>query len=206
MTELTILTTKIRRFDELYSLNDLHKSAGGEAKHEPNQFMRNANTQELIEEISKSADLRNYKAVKVTRGKFGGTYVCRELVYAYAMWISAKFHLQVIRAFDALHNQPSKLSQEEELVKLIRKQIQKTLPKSLPVPVQDYLLPPDQAKEITERLDSLGRMFHPFSDQFADVLGIMRALRGLHPKHGLEVAGYRKVMEHSTAARTLASG
>lgn len=121
------------------------------------------------------------------------------------MWISSKFHLQVIRAFDALHNQPLKLFQEEELVKLIRKQIQKTLLKSLTAPAQSHLLPPDQAKEITECLDKLARMFHPFSDQFADVLSIMRALRGLHPKHGVEVAGYRKVVEHSTVARTLAS-
>lgn len=95
MTELTILTTKIRQLDGLYSLNDLHKAAGGEDKHRPNQFLRLDQTQALIAEI----ETAQMCAVKTKEGKRGGTYVCRELVIAYAAWISAAFHLKVIQVF-----------------------------------------------------------------------------------------------------------
>ncbi|MBY8305888.1 KilA-N domain-containing protein [Vibrio fluvialis] len=105
MTHLSILSKDIRILDGLYSLNDLHKASGNEAKHAPFRFMRNEQTVELIAEIERSPDL--VIGCKVLRGgKLQGTWVCKELVYAYAMWISARFHLQVIRAFDAITSQP----------------------------------------------------------------------------------------------------
>lgn len=93
---LTVAGTAVRQFNGLYSLNDLHKASGGEAKHEPNQFSRLDQTQALIAEI-KSADMRN--CIETRRGNNGGTYACKELVIAYAAWISAAFHLKVIRVF-----------------------------------------------------------------------------------------------------------
>lgn len=99
MNNLTILSNNVRVQDELFSLNDLHKVSGGNQKNAPFRFIRNIQTKELIEEIEQTPDL--VLAYKSSRGgKNSGTWVCKELVYAYAMWISPKFHLYVIRAFD----------------------------------------------------------------------------------------------------------
>ncbi len=98
---LTILSKDIRTQDGLFSLNDLHKASGAETKHRPSLFVRTEQTQELISEITQSTDM--CLAIKTHKGgSTPGTWVCKELVYAYAMWISPKFHLQVIRAFDQM--------------------------------------------------------------------------------------------------------
>ena len=87
--------------DGRYSLADLHKASGNLAKHKPSNFLRVEQTQELISEIEQFSDMRS--AVKVINGgNSRGTYAVKEMVYSYAMWISAKFHLMVIRAYDAM--------------------------------------------------------------------------------------------------------
>lgn len=100
---LIISNQAISTHNGLYSLNDLHKVSGGAKKHEPYQFMRNQETKELIAEIESEKQIA-YHTVKGgnTKTTKQGTFVCRELVYAYAMWISPKFHLMVIRAFDRM--------------------------------------------------------------------------------------------------------
>lgn len=103
MNTLTILNREVRSFGSFLSLNDLHQASGGEDRHRPVRFMRLEQTKDLISEINERPDL----VFDVKRGGTNsGTWVCKELVYAYAMWISAKFHLQVIHAFDSLVSQP----------------------------------------------------------------------------------------------------
>jgi hypothetical protein len=96
---LTIADTAVQQdADGRFSLNDLHRAAGAEERHQPSKWLRGQQAQELIVELSTG----QIRPVETAQGNGGGTFVARELVYAYAMWISARFHLQVIRAYDAL--------------------------------------------------------------------------------------------------------
>ena len=95
--------------DGRYCINDLHKASGSAEKHKPFNFMRNQQTKDLIQEIEQNNMMLNSEHHKITavntvkgRGLKQGTFVVKELVYYYAMWISAKFHLTVIRAYDAM--------------------------------------------------------------------------------------------------------
>lgn len=106
MAALAISNTPIRQVDGLYSLNDLHQASGAENRHQPRYFLANQQTKELIAEIQNSENPLFNPAIRVSQGKTGGTYACKELVVAYAAWISPSFHLKVIRAF--LDRNPAK--------------------------------------------------------------------------------------------------
>lgn len=97
---LIISNQTISTHNGLFSLNDLHKSSGGEKRHQPSNFIANQQTKDLISEIESENTIAYHT---INGGKNRGTYVCRELVYAYAMWISASFYLMVIRTFDSLN-------------------------------------------------------------------------------------------------------
>ena len=96
-----------------YSLNDLHRAAvasGANARtKEPGKFLSSQQITELVQELIDTQNLGS-KPVSKIEGRNGGTYVCKELVYAYAMWISPSFHLKVIRTFDMVTSTPEKLS------------------------------------------------------------------------------------------------
>ncbi|ELX1978008.1 KilA-N domain-containing protein [Escherichia coli] len=97
-----------------YSLNDLHRAAGGEQKNRPKYWLSNKQTCELIEQLFTEGGIppleKNQPVSVINGGNNQGTYVCKELVYAYAMWISPAFHLKVIRTFDMVTSAPEKLS------------------------------------------------------------------------------------------------
>ncbi len=102
MNHLIISDNSITQDSEgRYCLNDLHRAAGGQPKHKPANFMRLDSTIALVAEINRCSEVSNAFAT-MQGGSLQGTFVCKELVYAYAMWISPAFSLRVIRAFDAL--------------------------------------------------------------------------------------------------------
>ena len=107
---LTISDIAIRQdADGRFNLNDLHKAAGNQNKHRPSLWLKNQQATELVTEIEKAG----IPAIQSKQQL--GTYVAKELVYAYAMWISPAFSLKVIRTFDALVNTPHP---DDELVTL----------------------------------------------------------------------------------------
>lgn len=106
--EIMILNKPIRQFGGLYCLNDLHKASGCESRHKPAEWLRLVQTNELIKELQEDSKVgiptlkQNQEVIHVIHGGLNrGTYACRELVLAYATWISPKFFLLVLRTFDS---------------------------------------------------------------------------------------------------------
>ncbi|MFO1379160.1 MAG: KilA-N domain-containing protein [Chitinivorax sp.] len=115
-----------------YCLNDLHKAAGGQNRHRPSLWLKNQRTRKLVGAINRAEaakagnpalgqnqgltseasetgfsvteKINDLAPVNIVKGFDGdqGTYVCKELVYAYAMWVNPDFELLVIRTFDAV--------------------------------------------------------------------------------------------------------
>jgi len=73
---ISIGNIPIHQQEGLYSLNDLHQASGGDPNHRPGNFLGIEQTKSLIAEILNAG----ISAFKTTRGKYGGTYACKELV------------------------------------------------------------------------------------------------------------------------------
>lgn len=93
MKAVSVANISIRQFGDLYSLNDLHKASGGQDKHSPRRWLQNKQTADLIAEI----EIDGIPSIQKKQGL--GTFVSKELVVHYGMWISPTFSLKVIRAF-----------------------------------------------------------------------------------------------------------
>ncbi len=112
MHTIKVAGVTIRRDAEgRYCLNDLHKASGGHTNKRPSKWLRYGPAKALIEALDRRDSpqedlfsepfkgLRNVVTTAVGRPE---TYAVKQLVYAYAMWISPDFNLHVIEAYDKL--------------------------------------------------------------------------------------------------------
>ncbi len=105
-----------RDLDGRFCLNDLHRAAGAEKRHQPSNWASLSQTQELIAEISSAPDIAGaVPIITIAGGTNQGTFVCKELVYSYAMWISPKFNLKLIRTFDAVQKSEAPVNTSDKI-------------------------------------------------------------------------------------------
>lgn len=108
MKYMTITNNAIRMDSEgRYCLNDLHRAAvanGANARtKEPGKFLATNRTKQLVALLAKRTTQNlgsSILPVSTVEGRDGGTYVVKELVYAYGQFVSAEFDLHVICAYD----------------------------------------------------------------------------------------------------------
>ena len=103
---LTVAGVSIKQDSEgRFCLNDCHRASGGNESKRPSNWIRTQSIQDLIEELKVSSNMSApVNIVKTGLNESRGIYASKEIVYAYAMWISPSFHLKVIHAYDALIN------------------------------------------------------------------------------------------------------
>jgi len=136
-------------------LNDLHRAAvangANERTKEPAKFIASPQTIELVKELETTQNPGS-SPVNTIEGRNGGTFVVKELVYAYAMWISPTFHLKVIRAYDAMVAQafdPAPLMQAlEDQAAMLRQLLARSGRAQLPAPAEPRTINKAQQGEI----------------------------------------------------------
>lgn len=128
MTQLITIQDTLIRTDQQgrYCLNDLHKASGEEIRNRPATWLQNQQTKNLAIELEKDG----IPSINTKQGL--GTFVRKELVYAYAMWISPAFNLKVIRTFEAVTTQqrlPTSFAEALQLAADQAKQLELAAPK-----------------------------------------------------------------------------
>lgn len=168
-----------------YSLNDLHRLAGGEVRHQPSNWLRTQQAQELIAEyeaepvagevMDGSSNLRN-AAIVTSRQQ--GTFAAKELCIAFAAWVSPAFHLRVIRAFDATtrpHALPGpdvrQLERQAEQLEVVSAEVLMLAPKARAF---DVLGQHNGALSLTEAAKAMNIQRKEFIDWLADQKWIYR--------------------------------
>ena len=81
----------IENEDGLFLLKDLFNMSGQPEHKRPSAFLAQKQTKDLLNVFD--------GAVERNRGRFGGVYASKEIVLAYAMWLSPDFYKKVVTTF-----------------------------------------------------------------------------------------------------------
>jgi len=81
-----------------YNLNSLHKASGAGRHKSPGEWLRNKQTQELVQELI-DTEISVSPVDTVKGGKAQGTFAHEILAVSYAGWISPAFQVKVNRVF-----------------------------------------------------------------------------------------------------------
>ena len=107
----------------LYSINDIHRASGGLAKHQPAAWMRLQSTTSLIRLMESQVINQQSKNLVVETiegrnyGGNSGTFVCRKLVVAYALWISTEFFSHVLDVFlDVIDGVYARVAEQDRII------------------------------------------------------------------------------------------
>jgi hypothetical protein len=98
-----------------FNLNALHKASKTGPSKKPSEWMRNAQTKELADKLSGKSRLGQNVINTIKGGSAPGTFAVKQLAVAYAAWVDADFHLEVLDVFIESKEQKSQapLSVEE---------------------------------------------------------------------------------------------
>jgi hypothetical protein len=122
----------------LYSINDIHKASGGLAKHRPGLWLQLQSTTNLVRLMeSQAINPCSSKVVETFEGgnsAMRGTYVCRKLVVAYALWISTEFFSHVLDVFlDVVDGIYERVNAQNKVIEQQTLQRDPRSPETLPV-------------------------------------------------------------------------
>ncbi len=104
---LVVMNTTIRQDHEgRYCVNDLHRAAGNDKKHQPSNWTNLIGTHALIQSYERDRRSQNLPDVEAIVSRQGlGTFVVKELAYDYARWVSSDFYLRLIQSYDRLQTE-----------------------------------------------------------------------------------------------------
>lgn len=167
---LVINGVEVRQNDDgLFSLTDLWKSSGNKSKR-PADFKRT----DSFKDLTKTLTVGNptFKIMSNKSGRYGGgTWFCKELVYAYAMYVDPSFMIKVITAFDNLVNgriiEAIELARDSVKIKQVKTELDKLVDNEL-----------ENNIESTHKLANIINLYEKHSSSAGSALASCRGVKG----------------------------